>query len=151
MSSPSKRQWELDRKRCRGSASRFLRIIHPGLWTCQRKTVSACTIDIIVNAEVVSVLDQMQLRQERYPALVREAPDYCRSNPQRMRDDEFRVPGYPSGSGAVESAATTVVHHRLRRPRRGEERQNAQTLLAGLSELHGGRCDRTWHKTFSLS
>jgi hypothetical protein len=36
-------------------------------------------------AEVVSVLDQMELRQEHYPALVREAPDYFRSNQQRMR------------------------------------------------------------------
>ncbi len=102
-------------------------------------------------AEVLSALDQMELRQERYPALVREAPDYFRSNQERMRYDEFRAQGYPIGSGTVESAANTVVHHRLRRPGRGWERQNAQAMLAGLCELHSRRLDRTWRKTFSLS
>jgi hypothetical protein len=84
--------------------------------------------------EVVSALDAMALQQERYPALVREAPDYFRSNQERMRYDECRAQGYPIGSGTVESAANTVVHHRLRRPGRGWQRQNAHAMLAGLSE-----------------
>lgn len=102
-------------------------------------------------AEIVSALDQLDLRQERYPALVREAPDYFRSNQERMRYEVFRGEGYPIGSGTVESAANTVVHHRLRRPGRGWQRQNAQAMLAALSELHSGRFDRTWQTSFSLS
>ena len=99
-------------------------------------------------AEVVRVLDQMDLRQERYPDLVREAPDYFRSNQQRMRYDEFREQGYPIGSGTVESAANTVVHHRLRRPGRGGERQNGQAMLAGLSELHSNRFASAWRQIY---
>jgi hypothetical protein len=102
-------------------------------------------------AEVVSALDRLDLRQERYPALVREAPDYFRSNQERMRYDDFRAQGYPIGSGTVESAANTVVHHRMRRPGRGWQRQNGQAMLAALSELHSGRFDRAWRTTFSLS
>jgi hypothetical protein len=101
--------------------------------------------------EVVSVLDRLDLRQERYPALVREAPDYFRSNQERMRYDVFRTQGYPIGSGTVESAANTVVHHRLKRPGRGWERHNAQAMLAALSELHSDRFDHAWHSIFSLS
>jgi hypothetical protein len=111
-------------------------------------------LDLLWNgrvAEVVSTLDQMDLRQERYPALVREAPDYFRSNQDRMRYDAFREDGYPIGSGTVESAANTVLHHRLRRPGRGWERQNAQAMLAGLSELHSGRFEHVWRGTFSQS
>ncbi len=102
-------------------------------------------------AEVVSVLDQLDLRQERYPALVREAPDYFRSNQERMRYDVFRAQGYPIGSGTVESGANTVVHHRMRRPGRGWQRQNGQAMLAALSELHSGRFDTAWRSTFSPS
>jgi hypothetical protein len=102
-------------------------------------------------AQVVSNLDQLDLRQERYPALVREAPDYFRSNQERMRYDVFRAEGYPIGSGTVESAANTVVHHRLRRPGRGWQRHNGQAMLAALSELHSNRFDRAWRSIFSQS
>ena len=97
-------------------------------------------------AEVVSVLDQMNLHEEHYPALVREAPDYFRSNQPRMRYDEFRAQGYPIGSGTVESAANAVVHHRMRRPGRGWERKNGHAMLAGLSELHSGRFASAWRQ-----
>jgi len=61
-----------------------------------------------------------------------------------MRYATFRTEGYPIGSGTVESAANTVVHHRLRRPGRGWSRKNGQAMLAGLSELHSGRFEYTW-------
>ena len=102
-------------------------------------------------AEVVSTLDSMGLQHERWPALVREAPDYFRSNQERMRYDVFRKQALPIGSGTVENAANTVVHHRLKRPGRGWERQNGQAMLAGLSELHSGRFDLAWQLTFSRS
>jgi hypothetical protein len=96
-------------------------------------------------AHVVDVLDQLDLRQPRWPALVQEAPDYFRSNQDRMRYDYFRTQSYPIGSGTVESAANTVVHHRLRRPGRGWTRNHGQAMLAGLSELHSGRFEHAWY------
>jgi len=35
------------------------------------------------------------------------------------------------GSGTVESAANTVIHHRLKRPGRGWTRDNAQAMRTG--------------------
>ena len=52
-------------------------------------------------AAVVTTLDSMDLQQERWPALVREAPDYFRSNQERMRYDVFRQQALPIGSGTV--------------------------------------------------
>jgi hypothetical protein len=94
--------------------------------------------------QVVTALDQLDLQQPHWPALVQEAPNYFRSNQERMRYDLFRAQTYPIGSGTVESAANTVVHHRLRRPGRGWTRHNGQAMLAALSELHSGRFEYTW-------
>lgn len=94
--------------------------------------------------QVVKTLDQLALQQAHWPDLVREAPDYFRSNQERMRYDLFRSQAYPIGSGTVESGANTVVHHRLRRPGRGWTRTNGQAMLAALSELHSGRFEYTW-------
>jgi hypothetical protein len=102
-------------------------------------------------AEVVTTLDSMDLQHARWPDLVREAPDYFRSNQERMRYDVFRQKALPIGSGTVENAANTVVHHRLKRPGRGWQRENGQAMLAGLSELHSGRFDQAWRSTFSRS
>jgi hypothetical protein len=96
-------------------------------------------------AQVVETLDQLDLQQPRWPELVQEAPNYFRSNQERMRYDHFRTQSYPIGSGTVESAANTVVHHRLRRPGRGWSRIHAQAMLAGLCELHSGRFEHAWY------
>ena len=125
-----------------------------GEQTPAAKQWTECHLDLLWDGrvvEVVSILDRLDLRQERYPALVREAPDYFRSNQDRMRYDAFRAQGYPIGSGTVESGANTVVHHRMRRPGRGWQRQNGQAMLAALSELHSGRFDHAWHTIFSRS
>jgi hypothetical protein len=111
-------------------------------------------LDLLWNgqvAAVVTTLDSMDLQHERWPALVREAPDYFRSNQERMRYDVFRQQALPIGSGTVENAANTVVHHRLKRPGRGWQRDNGQAMLAGLSELHSDRFDLAWRLTFSRS
>lgn len=96
-------------------------------------------------AQVVATLDQRDLQPPRWPAIVHEAPDYFRSNQDRMRYDYFRSQSYPIGSGTVESAANTVVHHRLRRPGRGWTRNQGLAMLAGLSELHSGRFEHAWY------
>jgi len=101
--------------------------------------------------EVVATLDSLNLDQERWSPLVRQAPDYFRSRQKQMQYDRFRAEGYPLGSGTVESAANTVIHHRLKRPGRGWKRDNAQAMLAGLSELYSGRFGRAWQATLSTA
>jgi hypothetical protein len=95
-------------------------------------------------APVVAALEDLDLRQEQWPEEVQPAASYFETRQERMRYDQFRAAGYPIGSGTVESAANTVVHHRMKRPGRGWQRDNAQGMLAGLSELHSGRFEHTW-------
>ena len=104
-------------------------------------------LDGLWHGQVVAVtqaLVALDLDRQAWPAEVREAPGYFEHNQPRMRYAEFRAAGLPVGSGTVESAANTVVHHRLRRPGRGWTRENAQAMLAGLSELHSGRFAQAW-------
>jgi len=95
--------------------------------------------------QVVATLDQLDLQQPRWPDVVQEAPNYFRSNQERMRYDHFRAQSFPIGSGTVESAANTIIHHRLRRPGRGWTRNHGQAMLASLCELHSGRFGHVWH------
>lgn len=97
--------------------------------------------------QVVDGLEALDLTQDWWPDVVRQAPGYFRANRSRMRYDLFRAQGYPIGSGTVESGINTVVHHRMKRPGRGWQRDNAQAMLAALSELHSGRFDRAWCAT----
>jgi len=95
-------------------------------------------------AELVQTLDRLHLDSESYPPLVQQAPDYFRTRQNQMQYDQFRAKGWPLGSGVVESAANTVVHHRLKRPGRGWKREYAQAMLAALCELHSRRFEQTW-------
>jgi hypothetical protein len=95
-------------------------------------------------AQVVTALQELDLHQEQWPPEVRPVADYFATRQERMRYDQFRAAGYPIGSGTVESGANTVVHHRMKRPGRGWQRDNGQGMLAGLSELHSGRFERAW-------
>jgi hypothetical protein len=95
-------------------------------------------------AEVVQTLDRLHLDQASYPPLVQQAPDYFRTRQKQMQYDQFRTNGWPIGSGVVESAANTVVHHRLKRPGRGWKRKYADAMLAALCELHSHRFERVW-------
>jgi hypothetical protein len=87
-------------------------------------------------AAVTQTLGTLDLDREAWPAEVREAPGYFEHNQPRMQYAAFRAAGVSIGSGTVESAANTVVHHRMRRPRRGWTRANAQAMLPVVSELH---------------
>lgn len=83
--------------------------------------------------------------------LVQKNITYFSNQQERMHYDQYRAAGYPIGSGTVESAANSVVHHRLKRPGRGWKRENGQAMLAALSELHSNRFDQAWHATQSAS
>ncbi|MGC1375238.1 MAG: hypothetical protein WA821_03390 [Anaerolineales bacterium] len=75
---------------------------------------------------------------------IRNSPDYFHARKSKMDYARFRQEGYPIGSGTVESGVNTVVHHRMKRQGRGWKRQNAQAMLAALSELHSGRFQAAW-------
>ncbi len=96
-------------------------------------------------ADVVETFDRLQVAQVAPTPLARQAPDYFRTRQHQMRYDCFRRAGLPIGSGTVESAASTVVHHRLKRPGRGWKRESAQAMLAALCELHSHRFEQAWH------
>jgi hypothetical protein len=98
---------------------------------------------------VVRELRALNLNRSNYSDEVRQAPGYFWNNRERMRYDEFRTAGYPIGSGTVESGARNVVQPRMRRPGRGWKRENAQAMLAALSELHSGRFRWAWGRTYS--
>jgi hypothetical protein len=122
--------------------------------TTQAKQWAAQHLDLLwigQVTEIVTTLDGMGLEHARWPDLVREASEYFRSNQERMRYDVFREQALPIGSGTVESAANTVVHHRLKRPGRGWEHSSGQAMLATLSELHSGRFTKAWQRAFSRS
>lgn len=95
---------------------------------------------------VVGDLQALQLDQRPVPDEVRQTPGYFESNLARMRYDQFRAEGYPIGSGTVESGCNNVVQHRMRRPGRGWTQDNANAMLAGLSELHAGRFTWAWQQ-----
>ena len=72
---------------------------------------------------------------------------YFQRQQKRMKYHQYRIAGYPIGSGAVESGINNVVHHRLKRQGRGWCRENVNPMLAALSELHSGRFDLVWAAT----
>jgi len=76
--------------------------------------------------------------------LVRQAKSYFENYHERMDYPTYRAAGYPIGSGAVEGANRSVVQHRMKRPGRGWNRDNAQIMLAALCELHSDRFDAAW-------
>ena len=78
---------------------------------------------------------------------VADTPGYFERHQERMRYHQYRVAGYPIGSGTVESGVNIVVHHRLKRQGRGWQRDNAQAMLTALSELHSNRFDWAWQRT----
>lgn len=95
--------------------------------------------------EVVTALYALDWSQITCLDDIRQSPAYFEARKSKMTYDYFRQAGYPIGSGTVESGINTVVHHRMKRQGRGWKRQNAQALLAALSELHSGRFLTTWH------
>ena len=88
---------------------------------------------------VVTALHSLHLNLLACPEDVGQSAAYFENRLSKIDYARFRQDGYPIGSGTVESAVNTVVHHRMKRQGRGWKRQSAQAMLAGLSELHSGR------------
>lgn len=75
---------------------------------------------------------------------VTAAQGYFEGHQDEMHYDRYRAAGYPIGSGTVESGGKNYVQYRLKRPGRGWGRDNAQSMLAVLSEMHSDRFDYAW-------
>lgn len=78
---------------------------------------------------------------------VQEDIGYFDNQQDRMKYDQYRLAGYPIGSGAVESGINGVVHHRMKRQGQGWKRDNVNPMLAALSELHSGRFRQEWENS----
>lgn len=72
---------------------------------------------------------------------------YFENQQHRMQYDQYRIAGYPIGSGSVESGINGVVHHRMKRQGQGWAQANVNPMLAALSELHSGRFLQEWKTT----
>lgn len=97
---------------------------------------------------VLSALTHLEKKApEAVKPLVQKNITYFNNQHARMHYDVYRAAGYPIASGTVESAANSVVHHRMKRPGRGWTRDNGQAMLAALSELHSDRFDHAWRST----
>jgi hypothetical protein len=109
-------------------------------------------LDELWDGQVEAVVHSLDsLAAERPVEEVHQAAGYFRKNGPRMRYAEYRAAQYPIGSGTVESAANTVVHNRLHRPGRRWRRDNGQSMLAALSEVHSSRFEQTWQDTLALA
>lgn len=97
--------------------------------------------------QVVAALASLPWDTFPCPDDVRESPTYFETRQAKVDYARFREVGYPIGSGTVESAINTVVHHRMKRQGRGWKRAKAQAMLAALGELHSGRFASAWLAT----
>lgn len=93
---------------------------------------------------VVDALEALELTEPAAPDVVRQSPGYFRTAADATDYPFYRAVGFPLGSGTVESAANTVVHHRMRRQGPGWNRATGHAMLAALSELHSDRFSRAW-------
>lgn len=83
-------------------------------------------------------------RGKALPEEMRQAVGYLCRYRQRMRYREYRLNGYPIGSGSVESACKVVVQQRLVQAGMRWSRECAQALLALRSALLSDRWNATW-------
>ncbi len=97
--------------------------------------------------DVNSALEKVSSTQAINPEDVETSIGYFKHQQDRMKYHQYRIAGYPIGSGAVESGINNVVHHRMKRQGRGWHPDNVNPMLAALSELHSDRFARTWAAT----
>ena len=96
---------------------------------------------------VNSELEKVDVAQAIDPDDIEMSIGYFQRQQDRMKYHQYRVAGYPIGSGSVESGINNVVHHRMKRQGRGWQRDNVNPMLSALGELHSGRFDHAWATT----
>lgn len=92
-------------------------------------------------------LEKVDTTQVMDPDDVEMSIGYFQRQQKRMKYHQYRIAGYPIGSGSVESGINNVVHHRMKRQGRGWQRNNVNPMLAALSELNSDRFERAWAAT----
>ena len=123
-----------------------------GEGTPKTKQWAEANLDRLWTGEVQSALASLHSLDWEHiscPDDIRQSPAYFQARQSKMDYAHFREAGYPIGSGTVESAVNTVVHHRLKRQGRGWKRATGQAMLAALSELHSNRFQLTWQRLAS--
>ncbi len=98
-------------------------------------------------AVVNSALEKVDTSPAIDPDDIEMSIGYFQRQQKRMKYHQYRIAGYPIGSGSVESGINNVVHHRMKRQGRGWHRDNVNPMLADLSELHSDRFTRAWAAT----
>lgn len=96
---------------------------------------------------VNSELETVDVTQAIDPDDIEMSLGYFQRQADRMKYHQYRIAGYPIGSGSAESGINNVIHHRMKRQGRGWHHDNVNPMLAALSELHSGRFDRAWATT----
>lgn len=96
---------------------------------------------------VHAALGEIDASQTMEPEEVERSIGYFHRQKERMKYHQYRIVGYPIGSGAVESGINNVVHHRMKRQGKGWCRANVNPMLAALSELHSNRFEQAWTAT----
>jgi len=99
------------------------------------------------SSTVNSELEKVDVAQAIDPDDIEMSIGYFQRQRDRMKYHQYRVAGYPIGSGSVESGINNVVHHRMKRQGRGWCRDSVNPMLAALGELHSGRFDHAWATT----
>lgn len=96
-----------------------------------------------VNAD----LEKVDATQALEPEDLEMSIGYFQRQQERMKYHQYRIAGFPIGSGSAESGINNVIHHRMKRQGRGWCRENVNPMLAALSELHSGRFEQVWTAT----
>jgi hypothetical protein len=115
----------------------------------RKKWVETCLDDLWMGRlENVNLdLGTVDTRQAINTDEVKTDIGYFEKQQDRMKYNQYRIAGYPIGSGSVESGINGVVHHRMKRQGQGWARANVNPMLAALSELHSGRFHQEWKNT----
>ena len=98
-------------------------------------------------ATVNADLEKVDTSHAIDPEEIESSIGYFGHQKERMKYHQYRIAGYPIGSGSVASGINTVVHHRMKRQGRGWQRDNINPMLAALSQLHSDRFELAWAAT----
>ena len=93
---------------------------------------------------ILAAFRQACPRGQPFSEAVRAAISYVYHNRKRMAYEQYRQAGYPTGSGAVESACKVVVQARMKQAGMRWSRSGAQAMLALRCMLLSDRWDDVW-------
>jgi hypothetical protein len=96
---------------------------------------------------VIVALQRESKRQGTPGEAAAEQIHYFETNKERMCYSEYRVAGYPIGSGTVESACKRLIGARMKGAGMCWSKPGAQGVLTLRAELLSGRWEQSWSRT----